>query len=227
MAVSSPWQGGDGTRAGRADSTARSLGDRLVSGHVRPVGVPAVAAARADSSASRHQAGGTKGQTLTTATAGDRMAAAARVDRSQTRHEAGVKPGQANATTTAPDHRSVSSSRRRHSPLPTQRLPRRLRGLPTRRVAMGTGLALRIRSSRSRPRVTGNRGRNPWGRTGGRGPAEPRTAKDSRRQQTSRSANGSQRSPGTRNRWSALSHMRGHWRVRHCSALFKAALGRR
>jgi hypothetical protein len=32
--------GGDGTRAGRADSTARSLGDRLVSGHVRPVGVP-------------------------------------------------------------------------------------------------------------------------------------------------------------------------------------------
>jgi len=35
----------DGTRAGRADSTAMGLGDRLVSGHVRPVGVPVVVAA--------------------------------------------------------------------------------------------------------------------------------------------------------------------------------------
>ena len=32
---------------------------------------------------------------------------------------------------------------------------------------------------------------------------------------------------GPRNGWSALSHSRGHWLVRHCSALFKAALGRR
>jgi hypothetical protein len=47
---------GDGTRAGRADSTARSLGDRLVSGHLRPVGVPVAAAARADRSTPRHQA---------------------------------------------------------------------------------------------------------------------------------------------------------------------------
>jgi hypothetical protein len=30
----------DGTRAGRADSTVIGLGDRLVSGHVRPAGVP-------------------------------------------------------------------------------------------------------------------------------------------------------------------------------------------
>jgi len=58
MAVSSAWRGRDGTRAGRADSTARGLGDRLVSGHVRPVGVPVVATARADRSDSRHQAGG-------------------------------------------------------------------------------------------------------------------------------------------------------------------------
>jgi hypothetical protein len=28
------------------------------------------------------------------------------------------------------------------------------------------------------------------------------------------------------NPWTALSHSRGHWLVRHCSALFKAALGR-
>ena len=106
MAVSASWQGGDGTRVGRADSTARSLGRQARISHVRPVGVPGVAAARAASSASSHQAGGTKGQTLTAATAEDGMVAAAWVDRSQTRHEAGVKPGQANATTTAPDHRS-------------------------------------------------------------------------------------------------------------------------
>jgi hypothetical protein len=29
-----------------------------------------------------------------------------------------------------------------------------------------------------------------------------------------------------RNPWTALSHSRGHWLVRHCSALFKAAFGR-
>jgi integrase len=40
MAVSSRWLAGDGTRAGRADSTVIGLGDRLVSGHVRPAGVP-------------------------------------------------------------------------------------------------------------------------------------------------------------------------------------------
>jgi hypothetical protein len=50
--------GGDGTRAGRADNPARGLGDRLAAGHVRPVGVPVVVAARADRSDSRHQAGG-------------------------------------------------------------------------------------------------------------------------------------------------------------------------
>jgi hypothetical protein len=68
-----------------------------------------MAAARADNSASRHQAGGTTGQTLTATIAEDRMVAAARVDRSQTRHEAGVKPGQASTTTTAPNHRSVKA----------------------------------------------------------------------------------------------------------------------
>jgi hypothetical protein len=29
-----------------------------------------------------------------------------------------------------------------------------------------------------------------------------------------------------RNPWTALSYSRGHWLVRHCSALFKAAFGR-
>lgn len=50
--------GREGTRAGRADSTAMGLGDRLVLGHVRPVGVPVVVAARADRSDSMHQADG-------------------------------------------------------------------------------------------------------------------------------------------------------------------------
>jgi hypothetical protein len=70
MAVSFPWPGGDGTRAGRADSTARSLGDRLISGHIRPVGVPVVAVARVDRSGTGHPAGGIKGQTLTATTTG-------------------------------------------------------------------------------------------------------------------------------------------------------------
>src|SRR6266542_4622808 len=61
---------GDGTRTGRADSTAMGLGDRLVSGHVRPVGVPVVVAARADRSGTRHEAGGTEGQALTATTTG-------------------------------------------------------------------------------------------------------------------------------------------------------------
>src|SRR5215218_5168965 len=68
MAVSSRWLGRDGTRAGRADSTVIGLGDRLVSGHVRPAGVPMVAAAGADRSRARHQAGGGRGQALAATT---------------------------------------------------------------------------------------------------------------------------------------------------------------
>jgi transposase len=49
-----------GTRPGRADSTVMGPGDRLVSGHVRPAGLPLVAAARADRSLARHQATGGK-----------------------------------------------------------------------------------------------------------------------------------------------------------------------
>src|SRR5215217_5586914 len=70
MAVSSRWLGRDGTRAGRADSTVIGLGDRLVSGHVRPAGVPMVAAAGADRSRTRHQAGGGRGQALAATTTG-------------------------------------------------------------------------------------------------------------------------------------------------------------
>src|SRR5262245_32864277 len=58
MAVASQWLGRGWHARRPADSTVIGLGDRLVSGHVRPAGVPWVAAAGADRSRTRHQAGG-------------------------------------------------------------------------------------------------------------------------------------------------------------------------